>query len=137
MSVTMLPLVARAVFGGPPWFAMRSATGGIAWSSTVELLDPTFTWAHDVDDATDHVTLTLPAVAELIWCSSLQPHDEPTRDQLVAALVHQLDVCHCELGACYERVGAAAAEHPAEYLTRMTWARDMAANMLNPFGEEA
>ena len=136
MTISTLPLVAAPLYGEAPWYAAKSAAGDVLWCSSPELPDASFSWALDADVTTAHATLDLTAVAELLWCSSLQPGTWPTPSEVQMALTAQLANCRCDLTPCLLRLATEAGDHPFETAARMRWCLALAELVLNPFRPE-
>jgi hypothetical protein len=58
--------------------------------------------------------------AEALFVSSLQPSDQPTLDEIVAAIGHSLKTRG--VSGCAEVLAAEYGEHPEEAAHRMRWA---------------
>jgi hypothetical protein len=142
MSIATLPLVAADLCSDGPWFAAHNVQTvnptdrDVVWLTVPELPSDAFRWALDNEVMREHATLDLAAVTELLFCSTLDPDDHPSPDEIRDALVRQLDACHCRIGLCLLRVATAAGDHPEAAAERMTWCIDLAAIVLNPFGGE-
>jgi hypothetical protein len=65
--------------------------------------------------------MTLATRAEALFASSLQPSDQPTFDEVVAAIGRSLRT-HGGVSGCVDAVAAQYGEHPEEAASRMRWA---------------
>jgi hypothetical protein len=59
-------------------------------------------------------------LAEILFASPLQPSDNPTSDEVRAAVDHAIRVCGD--AQCLACVAQEAGDHPESYAARMQWA---------------
>jgi hypothetical protein len=67
------------------------------------------------------IIMTLATRAEALFVSSLQPSDQPTADEVVAAIGLSLQTCGGVSG-CANALAAQYGEHPEQAARRMRWA---------------
>jgi hypothetical protein len=66
-------------------------------------------------------------VAEVLFCSALQPSDHPTPQQVRAAVLDCLRAHHDEPWQCTAQLAAAYGHHPELACARMRWCLQMVA----------
>ncbi len=71
--------------------------------------------------------LTQGDLAELLFCSSLQPSEEATPETVVEALSRSLRSHHGQIRECAEELAASYGKDPEITCVRMRWARTMIA----------
>jgi hypothetical protein len=69
--------------------------------------------------------LTVIDLAEVLFCSSLQPSDSSDLDRVVAALRQSLQSHHGAVRECAEELAASYGEDPEITCLRMRWARSV------------
>lgn len=130
MSTLSMPKVA-AELNNRPFFAVRSLVdGGTSWWHRPALPDRTWTWADDSDVRADHITLDTATLAELLFCTALQPADQPTPRDIRSAVTIQLGRCHCDVSTCVAALAQEAGDHPDAYVARIAWCRALAEQLL-------
>lgn len=80
--------------------------------------------------ASASASLELPALAEALFCSSLQPSQRPTAQQVWAAVSAHLGAEGERIGECLCQVAQEAGDHPEAYVARMSWCRQVIAATL-------
>jgi hypothetical protein len=66
--------------------------------------------------------LSISDLAEVLFASSLQESDDPSPDQVRAAVEETLAACDGDCAACAACVAQEAGDHPEGYVRRMRWA---------------
>lgn len=133
MSTLTLPHVAGLFMGDPqPWYAARSTLdGAIAWQHRPELPPTGWEWAEDGPDIYGtHIVLDEVAVAELLFCSPIDPANTASQIAARELVLAQLDAVHCDLGACVAKLSQAYGDHPEATARRMGWCRTLAEQLL-------
>jgi hypothetical protein len=134
VSTVLLPRAAAPVFGEGPFYAAHLAAQdapdetNIVWLAKPVLPDGSpLHWAVTVPSA--HVDLDEVTVAELLFCSPLDPGGVPTVADILGAIDRQLARCRCDIGMCEARVAQEAGDHRDMAADRMTWCRARAAQI--------
>lgn len=139
MTAATLPRAAALYCGdGQPWYpaqADREATledHTIVWFARPEIpLGVPFHWVGPADvgatciDLGDRTTL-----AELLYVSAVDPALIPDDIELCAAVLAQVDRCHCDLAEAIQCIAQDAGDHPATCAARMAWCLEQAERLL-------
>lgn len=129
MSTLTLPRIA-AELNGSPFYAMHSLVNdNVVWTHRPALLDPGFRWATADEVTTEHVDLTVEALADLLFVSQLDL-DHADDEQILAAVDRRLTMCHCHLDRCVEQLAQAYGEHPETAQPRMAACLAVAAALI-------
>jgi hypothetical protein len=134
-AITM-PHVAATLFGEGPWYAAHSTlvaepdARNVIWLAAPELPDEGFRWAEDFEVASQHITLTDAALAELLFCSVIDPANTDMVIRARELVFTQLAVCRCNLSACAEQIGQEYGEHPEATARRMNWCLTIAEQLV-------
>jgi hypothetical protein len=78
----------------------------------------------------DHADVT--TIAEVLFCSSLQPSDHPDSDRVRAAVSDCLRTYGGDVNACVGELARSYGKDPDCACARMRWCREMAARNLVP-----
>ena len=132
-----LPKVAADLdHNGRAWFAARFTVStdpdvsNVVWRSVPSLLDATMRWAEPGEVDTEHVTLDMTAVAELLYASQLDPGDDIDTDALAGLVLAQVNRWHCDLSGPIAVLAQDAGDHPEACARRMSWCVTCAARLL-------
>ncbi len=71
--------------------------------------------------------MTVGDLAEVLFCSSLQPSDELDADKVTAAISQSLRSHHGQIRECAEELAASYGKDPEITCLRMRWARTVVA----------
>ncbi|MFC9971816.1 hypothetical protein ACFVH6_13070 [Spirillospora sp. NPDC127200] len=67
-------------------------------------------------------TMTASELAQVLFTSRLQASENPTPEQIRAAIEERLCACAGDRSACAASVAQEAGDHPESYAARMRWA---------------
>lgn len=114
MTASTLPRVAALVWDSGPYYAARSIVHGpdesnVVWVPSPALPDATFRWAEDAEVRSEHVTLDVRVLSELLFASGADPA-ALDNDEAMAAVDGVLRRVHCDMTRCSAEVCAAMAE---------------------------
>ncbi len=109
MTASTLPRVAALVWDSGPYYAARSIVHGpdesnVVWVPSPALPDATFRWAEDAEVRSEHVTLDVGVLAELVFLSGTDP-DALDDDGVMAVADAMLRRLHCNMRECAAEVG--------------------------------
>ncbi|MBG0816967.1 hypothetical protein [Planomonospora sp. ID82291] len=66
--------------------------------------------------------MSMSDLADVLFASALQASDDPSPEQVRAAIEDRLRVCRHDIADCVACVAQEAGDHPETYRERMRWA---------------